>query len=306
MSDLPTSLRGWLTQLAQQFAAAELSYGHGTDNPWDEAVALTLGALGWADNADLLDQALSREQIERLESLAARRIAERLPVPLLLGRCQFAGMEFLVEPDVMIPRSPIAELIRTSFAPWLLGEPARALDVCCGGGCIGLAMADQFPAAQVTLLDIADAAVALCARNIDHHQLGSRVRVMHGDLYAPVAGERFDLIVSNPPYVPTPESNRRPDEFLHEPDLAYDGGISGMDLVGRLLAGAGDLLSDSGLLVIEVGQWRDRVEATWPSVPFIWPELHNGGEGILVLEGRTAAEHTAAFQHSSSQSPAGF
>ncbi len=288
----PISLARWLDQLALRFDQAGLVFGHGTDNAWDEAVALTLGALEWADDARLLDTVLSVAQLARLETLAQRRIAERIPVSLLLGRAQFAGLSFLTAPNVMIPRSPIAELLRNSFRPWLRAAPATVLDVCCGGGCIGISIADQFPDASVVLADVDAEAVALSRRNVELHKLNSRVEVVQGDLYAPLATRTFDLIVSNPPYVPTADSDARPPEFLHEPSLAYDGGEMGMTIVRRLLAGAHKRLNAQGLLVIEVGQWRDVVEREWPRVPFTWPELVNGGEGVLVLEASVVAEHT--------------
>ncbi len=296
MSDSSTSLRQWLAELAARFDDAELNFGHGTDNAWDEAVALTLGSLSWSDDAQLLDKELSPEQLSKLQTLALKRINERLPVPLLLGRAQFAGLEFLTAPNVMIPRSPIAELVRNSFTPWLTHAPKRVLDVCCGGGCIGIAIADQFEAAEVLVADIDKDALTLARQNVALHSQTDRVRVVRSDVYESVGDERFDLIVSNPPYVPSAESAARPAEFQHEPALAYDGGPNGLKFVRRLLEGAGTLLSDKGLLVIEVGQWREQVEQEWPLLPFVWPVFENGGEGVLVLEAAVVAEHTAHQQ----------
>ena len=293
MPDSVVSLRQWLTQLAARFDDAELSFGHGTDNAWDEAVALTLGALNWADDAQLLDRQISPRQLSELQALALRRINERIPVPLLLGRAQFAGLEFLTAPNVMIPRSPIAELVRNSFAPWLSHAPQRVLDVCCGGGCIGISIADQFDQAEVLLTDIDQRAVELAQKNVALHNQADRTRVVQSDMYKAVGTQRFDLIVSNPPYVPSAESAARPAEFQHEPELAYDGGPNGLNFVRRLIEGAGVLLGDEGLLVIEVGQWREQVEREWPQTPFVWPAFENGGEGVLLLEAAVVAEHTA-------------
>jgi len=289
-------LRQWLTKLAARFEEAELSFGHGTDNAWDEAVALTIGALNWADDAKMLDKPLSSTQLTQLEGLALKRINERIPVPLLLGRAHFAGLEFLTAPRVMIPRSPIAELIRRSFKPWLTRAPDRVLDVCCGGGCIGISIADQFASAEVVVSDVDADALKLASQNVALHNLTDRVEVVPSNIYDAFGDQSFDLIVSNPPYVPTAESDARPAEFMHEPELAYDGGPNGLVFVRRLLAGASALLTDQGLLVIEVGQWREQVELEWPQLPFIWPELNEGGEGVMVLEAGVVAEHTA--QHS--------
>ena len=291
------TLEECLTEMAEQFTGADLVFGHGTDNAWDEAVALALGLLEWSDDRVNLSRELSSSQQKAIESLLKERIERRVPVPLLLGTCQFAGLTFETAEHVMIPRSPIGELVRSAFAPWYSGEPRRILDVCCGGGCIGIACADQFPEARVWLSDVSTDAVALARRNIARHQLADRVSAAQGDLYEPAiawaAQGPFDLIVSNPPYVPSAEAALRPPEFLHEPLLAYDGGEDGLALVQRLLAGAAPLLADDGLLVIEVGQWRDAVEARWPQVPFSWPDLLQGGEGVLVLEAAQLAEHTA-------------
>ena len=293
MTESAISLRQWLAELAARFEAAELSYGHGTDNAWDEAVALTLGALNWADDADLLDQQLSSSQLSKLHKLVDKRINERVPVPLLLGRVQFAGLEFLTAPNVMIPRSPIAELLRNSFQPWLTRAPSSVLDVCCGGGCIGISIADQFPHAEVVVADIDRAALQLARHNVALHNQTDRVQVVESDIFSALHDQRFDLIVSNPPYVPTATSNGRPAEFMHEPTHAYDGGPGGLRFVRRLLHGAGALLNERGLLVIEVGQWQEQVEEEWPQVPFTWPALNLGGEGVLVLEAAVVAEHTA-------------
>ena len=290
---MDVSLRTWLVGLADRFEQAQLSFGHTTDNAWDEAVALSLGALQWPDEASLLDKKLTAAQLEELEQLALRRINDRVPLPLLLGRAQFAGLEFLTAPNVMIPRSPIAELVRGRFHPWLSKAPMRVLDVCCGGGCIGISIADEFANTDVVISDVDEAALLLAAKNVELHGMQERVQVLHSDMYARLQGQTFDLIVSNPPYVPTAESDLRPPEFMHEPGLAYDGGADGLVFVRKLLAGANALLSETGLLVIEVGQWRDEVEATWPRVPFVWPELVQGGEGVLVLEAGVVAEHTA-------------
>ena len=297
-----STLRRCLAEAAQQLDAVQLTFGHGTDNAWDEAVALALGWLDWPDDEAMLDRELSEAQRVGINALVKRRITERIPVPLLLGEAQFAGHRFVVAPNVMIPRSPIAELITESFQPWLSAEPRRVLDLCSGGGCIGISCALQFPEARVDLVDIDPAAVALCQQNMARHELGDRIRTFTGNLYDPLPvpiddsqDNTYDLIVSNPPYVPSADSQARPAEFLHEPELAYDGGVTGMDLVAGIFTGAARFLAPGGLLVVEVGQWADVVEEQWPEVPFLWPELQFGGEGILVLDATVVAEHTVAL-----------
>lgn len=295
-----STLQDWLVSAAEQLDAAPLTFGHGTDNAWDEAVALALGVLDWPDEEAMLSRDLSGAQLDKINRLIERRILERIPVPLLLGHTRFAGHRFVVAPNVMIPRSPIAELILQSFQPWLGAPPLRVLDLCSGGGCIGISCALQFPQATVDLVELDPVAVALSEQNIALHDLGERVRTLTGSLYEPlidadVTVASYDLIVSNPPYVPSADSEARPGEFMHEPELAYDGGATGMDLVAEIFAGASRFLGPKGLLVVEVGQWADVVLAQWPEVPFVWPQLQFGGEGVLLLDAAQVAEHTVAL-----------
>lgn len=281
-----------LHRLVERFNAAELVYGHGTDNAWDEAVALTLGVLGWEDREENLAREISSAALAVVDQLARRRIDDREPVPLLLGHSRFADLEFSVAPGVMLPRSPIAELVHKRFAPWLQGVPNRVLDLCAGGGCLGIACAYAFSRAQVVLAEIDPRALALAERNIERHALSSRVTTVAADLFTGLTG-RFELIVCNPPYVPSGETAVRPAEFQHEPVAAYEGGADGMDLVARIVAGAADYLTADGLLVLEVGQFTAEFEARHPRLPYTVCDLEYGGEGVLLLEADALAEHTA-------------
>jgi ribosomal protein L3 glutamine methyltransferase len=269
---------------------ANLVFGHGTDNAWDEATTLVLSVANLADDRSSLGVRLSREVEEQVEALLMRRINERVPLPYLLGKAWFAGHEFLLAPGVVVPRSPIGELIGHRFQPWLIEPPRTVLDLCTGSGCIGIAIAHEFPEARVTLVELDPEAAALARRNVELHELTTRVAVLEGDLYEPLAQadgptveERFDLIVSNPPYVDAPDMSSLPEEFRHESVRGLAGGADGLDVVRRILEGAGRFLTPSGLLVCEVGMSAPALQRAYPDLPFIWPEFEAGGEGVFLL-----------------------
>lgn len=275
----------FLRWIATRFAAAELHFGHGTDNAWDEAVALVCGRLGlpWDRLEHVLHARLTATERTGLADLAERRIADRVPVPYLVGEAWFAGRRFLIEPGVLIPRSPIAELILDGFAPWLTGAPDRILDLCAGSGCIGIACAHEFADAEVILAELDPAAADLAGRNVALHGLEHRVLAVGSDLFDAVAAERFDLIVANPPYVDGDDLDVLPEEYRHEPMAALAGGADGLDVVRRILADAPAHLTPHGLLVVEVGNSRAVLERDFPRVPFVWPDFDCGGHGVLVI-----------------------
>lgn len=266
-----------------QFQRADLFYGHGTDNPWDEAVALVLGVTGFDDDEAVLRLPVGEAMVRRVLALADRRVNERIPLPYLLGRSRFADVEFLVAPGVIIPRSPIAELIHNTFRPWIHELPARVLDLCCGSGCIGIATALRFPDAQVVLADIDDAALALARRNVELHGLEDRIEVLRSDLFEAIEGD-FDLILTNPPYVDMADLAAMPLEYHHEPVRALVGGDDGLDLVRRIVDGAPAYLRNQGLLIGEVGGSAAALSRAYPRTPFIWVDLEEGGEGVFVLD----------------------
>jgi len=274
--------------LAARFDAAGLVYGHGTDNGWDEAVALVLAVTGAADRQDSLNLAVAPEHHQRVEALAARRIGERLPLPYLLGHCRFAGLDFDIEPGVVIPRSPIAELLGRRFAPWwqppVADEALSIIDVCCGSGCIGIALARAFPASRVMLIDLDPGALELARRNVQRHGLSDRVAVVAGDLLSGIEAP-VHLIVSNPPYVDAAAMAALPPEYRHEPERGLAGGEDGLDLVVRLLEQAAALLPDDGLLVCEVGASAVAVDQRLPRLVPFWPDLAAGGEGVFMISG---------------------
>ncbi|RDE24456.1 50S ribosomal protein L3 N(5)-glutamine methyltransferase [Motiliproteus coralliicola] len=281
------SLRDFIRLGVSRFRRAGLFYGHGTDNAWDEAVQLVLFAAGlpWDVSPEALDARLLNSEKQQLLDLFQRRIKERIPAPYLIGEAWFCDMPFHVDERVLIPRSPIAQLIKQGFAPWLDGvEVERVLDLCTGSGCIGLACSQLFEKAQVDLLDLSDDALAVCCSNIERHGLQSRARALQSDLFDSLEPrQQYQLIVSNPPYVDQQDFDSMPAEYQHEPELGLVSGADGLDICYRILAQAGDYLSDDGLLVVEVGNSEVALCQQLPDAPFIWAELPEGGNGIFMI-----------------------
>jgi ribosomal protein L3 glutamine methyltransferase len=292
------TLRDYLRWGITQLQRAEVHYGHGTDNAFDEVLALLLHCLALPHEhcGELFDARLTRgERLRVLDALAAR-CQQRLPLPYITGEAWFAGLPFHVDETVLIPRSPIAELIEAGFEPWLGGHaPRRILDLCAGSGCIGIACALYLDAEAVVLADISAAALGVAARNIARHGVEERVRSVRSDLFAGVAGERFDLIVSNPPYVDAEELAALPAEYRHEPQLALAAGADGLDLVRRILRAAAAYLTEHGILIVEVGNSMAALEQAYPAVPFLWLEFARGGHGVFLLTRAQLLEHAAQF-----------
>ncbi|PSJ20745.1 50S ribosomal protein L3 N(5)-glutamine methyltransferase [Halomonas sp. ND22Bw] len=292
------TLRDCLRWTASEFHLAGLHYGHGTDSAWDEAVALTLGALHLPWNVDpgVQEARLLPMERARIVALVRERITSRRPLPYLLGEAFFAGLPFSVDERVLIPRSPIAELIEHGFGAWFPMEPpARVLDLCTGSGCIGLATALYLPTCEVDLADISPEALTVARQNIARHDVAERVRAVESDLFAGLEGERYDLIVSNPPYVDERDLATMPAEFGHEPGLALGAGDDGLDIVRRILREARDHLTDDGVLIVEVGNSDRHLEAAFPEVPFLWLEFERGGQGVFALTAAELDAHAASF-----------
>jgi ribosomal protein L3 glutamine methyltransferase len=270
---------------ATQLARADVYFGHGTDNAWDEAVALVCGRLAIPSDKlqFVINARLTRDECRQLTRLLERRIVHRVPMPYLVGEAWFAGRRYLIEPGVLIPRSPIAELIGAEFAPWLAQPPQRILDLGTGSGCIGIACAHAFSDARVVLSDVDAAALSLARRNVELHGVTDRVDVVRADIFDGLPAGRFDLIVTNPPYVNAADLAAMPPEFRHEPNTALAAGVDGLAVMNRILATARDWLSDDGLLVGEVGSGAAELERAHPRLPFAWPELAHGGAGVFVL-----------------------
>ncbi|HET7202899.1 MAG TPA: 50S ribosomal protein L3 N(5)-glutamine methyltransferase [Steroidobacteraceae bacterium] len=285
---------------AREFDSAALAYGHGTGDATDDAAALVFHALE-LDHAQA-EAAYARKvapgETARVLELFAERLRRRVPVAYLIGRMWFAGLEFEVDPRVIVPRSPFAELIHAGFSPWV--EPRdvrRVLDIGTGSGCIAIACATRFPGAQVDAVDLSEGALAVARRNVERHRLESRVHLHRGDVYDPLGDRRYDLIVSNPPYVSDAEMAALPDEYRHEPDVALRAGVDGLDVVRRLLRGAEAHLEPAGVLVVEVGDSDERLQRAFPAVPFLWLEFERGGGGVFVLTRNELCRHRRDFSN---------
>jgi len=254
-----------VAQTARRLAVARLHYGHGTGNARDEAFWLVLRGLGLPFDADL-NRPVS--DFHRIESLVRGRIHKRIPLAYLLNEAWLAGVPFYVDRRVIVPRSHIAELLGER---WLPKRPARVLDLCTGSGCLAVLAAKAFAQARVDASDIAKGALAVARINVRRHRLGKRIRLVRSDLYAALKGQRYDLIVSNPPYVAAPVMGALPREYLHEPRLALAGGAEGIDLVARIIADAPAHLEPGGLLMCEVGDSRRALSRAYPRLPLMWP-----------------------------------
>ncbi|AMO56873.1 N5-glutamine S-adenosyl-L-methionine-dependent methyltransferase [Endozoicomonas montiporae CL-33] len=297
------SIRDFIRWAASRFNEAELFFGHGSDNALDEAMHLVMQVLQlpWDLPESYMDCRLTTEEQQSVAELVRRRIEERKPLAYLLNRAWFCGQPYYVDERVLVPRSPISELINHQFQPWLGDvEVNRALDLCSGSGCIGIAMAHQWPEASMDLLDISDDALDVAHINIDQHELWGRVQAVKSDLFEALDNSpehpRYELIVSNPPYVDAEDMADFPEEFGHEPELGLAAGNDGLDMARIILARAADFLSDSGLLVLEVGNSQWALQAVYPEVPFVWPEFAEGGHGVLVLTAEQCREHQDIFK----------
>ncbi len=276
-------------------------FGHGTDNAWDEAVQLVLLSLHlpWDFDSQMWFTRLADDEKIVLSQRLERRINERLPLPYLTNEAWFCGFPFYVDERVLVPRSPIAELIQRHFEPWWQSyAPQRMLDLCTGSGCIGIACAMYFEDAEVDLIDVSEEALSVAAKNVRAFDLEHRVHLLQSDVFQGIAdsGVQYDLIVSNPPYVDAGDLASMPEEFQHEPALGLAAGQDGLDIVRRILAQAHQFLTPDGLLVVEVGNSWEALEAAYPEVPFMWVEFEQGGHGVFVMTAEELGRYASALQ----------
>lgn len=284
---------------ASQFNQAKLYFGHGTNNAIDEALFLGLHALHLRPPLapELHHARLTDVEKQAVLTLFQRRIEERLPVPYLTNEAWFGGLGFYVDERVLVPRSPIAELIEQRFSPWVDEERTEhILDLCTGSGCIAIASAMAFPWAEVDAVDISPEALAVAQINIERHQVHNQVQALQSDLFSNLQDKRYDLIVSNPPYVDAEDMAALPEEFRKEPELGLAAGDDGLDLVLHILAQAADYLTPHGVLVVEVGNSDEALVERFPEVPFEWLEFERGGHGVFLLQAETLLEYRELFQ----------
>jgi len=277
----------WLDYCAEQMNSAGLFFGHGTDNAHDEAAWMLLHVMGAPLDGSFVqwDAVLNSEQCIALETLLARRIDERCPLAYLIGEARFCGLGFIVTPDVLIPRSPLAEMIQEQFSPWVdLNEGGQILDMCTGGACIAIAMAAYMPAVTVDAVDISLQALLVAKNNLERHAVGKRVRLIESDLYSEVAKTTYDLIVSNPPYVSREVFENLPVEYRHEPSGGLVCGEDGLDIVLKILDASPGYMKQTAVLIVEVGESAETLLKLLPRVPFLWLEFSFGGDGIFLLD----------------------
>lgn len=280
------TIRDILRWSISRFNEAGLFYGHGTDNAWDEALALILHSLHLPHDIDshMLDARLTSTERETLYKLIERRIHERIPLAYLTHESWFAHMPFYVDERVLIPRSPIAELIENHFQPWIeMDSVHHILDLCTGSGCIAIACANYFPYAEIDATDVSHDALLVAKINVLKHEVENQVNLIQGDLFKPLANKKYDLIVSNPPYVDEEEMASLPEEFKHEPKLGLEAGKQGLDIVTQILQQAIDHLNPNGILIVEVGNSEHALSDAFPNIPFTWLEFQRSDGGVFML-----------------------
>ncbi len=282
------TIRDYIRFATSRFAAAELHYGHGFEDAFSEAVYLVLAALHLPQNLpeQYFSSQLTLDERHRILQFFDKRINTRMPVAYLTQEAWFAGMSFYVDQRVLIPRSPLAEVIEAAFEPWLAPEKIfNILDLCTGSGCIALACANYLPHVQVDAADISPDALAVAAKNIAHYQAEEQVHLVQSDYFDALLGKQYDVIISNPPYVPATSFNQLPPEYHHEPRIGLLAGEEGLQAVNIILQEAKLYLKeDDSLLIVEVGESKESVEAAFPHLPFTWLEFARGGEGVFLLK----------------------
>ena len=283
-----------------RFIEADLYFGHGTDNPWDEAVTLIFHSLQLPHNMvevtgdGLFSAKLTKQEKKVVVESIQKRVQTRLPLPYITNQAWFNGMPFYVDERVLIPRSPFAEMIESRFQPYFDGMPNRILDMCTGGGCIAIALAHAFENAIIDAVDISADALEVADFNIQEYQMSDRVFPIQSDLFDALQGQTYDLIVTNPPYVDAEDMADLPDEFQHEPELALASGEDGLDIVEQILKSATQQLSENGWCFVEVGNSQVHMEQRFPGLAVEWVELQQGGQGIFAVSAAALRQYFIA------------
>lgn len=282
-----STLRDLLRFAVSRFNEAQLFFGHGADNAWDEAAYLLLHSLHLPLERlkPFLDATLTSDERAAVLQVIDRRIRERLPVAYLTNEAWLGEYRFYVDQRVIVPRSFIAELLREQLTPWIDDAHAvtAVLDLCTGSACLAILAAHAFPAARIDAVDISPEALAVARRNVNDYDLAAQIRLVEGDLFAALKGKRYDLIIANPPYVNAASMATLPEEYRREPELALASGPDGLDLTRAILAGARQHLRPNGLLVVEIGHNRDALEAAFPATPFTWLDTSAGDQYVFLL-----------------------
>ena len=293
-----TTIRDYIRWAASRFTQARVSFGHGTETAIDEAAALVLHTIHQPYNLAeaYLDTVLTLDERQSVINIIDRRINERIPAAYLTHEAIFAGLSFYVDARVLVPRSPIAELIEQRFSPWVDEDQVdRILDLCTGSACIAIACAYAFPDAQVDAVDLSVDALAVAEINIEKHQVSESVALYQSDLFQELPAAQYDVIVSNPPYVCHEEWEQLPEEFRAEPDMGFKGGHTGLDIVLRILVDADEYLAEQGILCVEVGISAETLQNTFPDVPFYWLDFERGGDGVFLLTAEQVHHHHDLF-----------
>ena len=293
-----TTIKDYIRWGASQLVENKVFLGHGIATPLHESAAIVLHSLYQPYQLDdcYLDAALTIGERKRVYDLLNKRITERLPVAYIIREATFAGLSFYVDERVLVPRSPIAELIEQHFEPWIEEDQVlNILDLCTGSGCIAIACAYAFPEAQVDAVELSDEALDVAKINLQKHELSDQLRLFKSDLFDDLPDAKYDVIVSNPPYVAIQEWKELPVEYHKEPELGFTGGESGLDLVLRILVDASRFLAENGILIVEVGSSAETLQQLFPQIPFYWLEFERGGDGVFLLTAKQVQQYHKLF-----------